>query len=67
MLNLQKKSKIYLLRNNKDVINRLEFIDDIKYQNKINCIIQYIENDMSDNEYNIWLKNFKKIPVFLTK
>ena len=56
-----------MLRTNEKLLNKLDFIDKIKYQDKVNAIIQYIENDMSINEYNLWKNNFKTIPNFLSK
>lgn len=63
----KRKAEIYLLRTNEKLLNKLDFIDKIKYQDKVNAIIQYIENDMSINEYNLWKNNFKTIPNFLSK
>jgi phosphoribosylaminoimidazolecarboxamide formyltransferase/IMP cyclohydrolase len=58
----RRKAEIYLLRNNKFVTDSLNFIDNIKYQDKINATIQYIEDDMSHREKQLWLKNFKEQP-----
>jgi len=58
----RRKAEIYLLRNNKYVTDSLDFIDNIKYQDKINATIQYIEDDMSRREKQLWLKNFKEQP-----
>ena len=58
----RRKAEIYLLRNNKSVTDNLYFVDNIKYQDKINATIQYIEDDMSDHEKQKWLQHFKEPP-----
>ena len=58
----RRKAEIYLLRNNKSVTDNLDFVDNIKYQDKINATIQYIEDDMSDHEKRRWLHHFKEPP-----
>jgi phosphoribosylaminoimidazolecarboxamide formyltransferase / IMP cyclohydrolase len=63
----KRKAIIYLLRNSIEKDNKLEFIDNIKYQDRVNAVIQYLEDDMSANEEKIWCKLFKTPPKFLTK
>lgn len=63
----KRKAEIYLIRTNTLLTSHLEFRDKIKYQEKVNATIQYIENDMSENEYRLWLDNFKTNPTFLTQ
>ena len=58
----RRKAEIYLLRNNKSITDNLIFKEGTKYQNKINATIQYIENDMSKHETQLWLENFKENP-----
>lgn len=60
----RKKAEIYLLRNSPLVL-KLPFKVGIKYQDKINAQIQYIENDMSELEYHRWLDLFEYIPEFI--
>jgi phosphoribosylaminoimidazolecarboxamide formyltransferase/IMP cyclohydrolase len=63
----KRKATIYLLRKSIEKENSLDFIDNIKYQDRVNAIIQYLENDMSKNEMRLWCKWFKTPPTFLTK
>lgn len=60
----KRKGLIYLLRKNPEL--KLDFRDNMKYQEKVNATIQYLENDMSINEYNLWKELFNNIPKFLT-
>ena len=52
------------MRLHPNVVN-LPFKENIKFQDKINAQIQYIECDMSQIEYNRWLELFNNIPEFL--
>ena len=61
----KRKGLIYLLRKNPEL--KLDFRDNMKYQEKVNATIQYLENDMSINEYNLWKELFNNIPKFLTE
>jgi phosphoribosylaminoimidazolecarboxamide formyltransferase / IMP cyclohydrolase len=58
----KRKAEIYILRNNKNIVDNLRFKDNIKYQNRVNATIQYIEDDMSVNEKKLWLMNFDTPP-----
>ena len=61
----KRKAEIYLLRNNTDL--NLEFKKEVKFQERVNATIQYLENDMSKNEYNLWKNLFINLPKFLTE
>jgi len=60
----RKKAELYLLRKHPRVIN-MDF-KHIKYQDRINAIFQYIENDMSVIEEERWINLFNVVPEFLT-
>lgn len=58
----RQKAEIWVLRQQ---IN-LDFLDNIKKQDRINAIISYLQDDFSDIEYKHWCSLFKKIPKPLT-
>jgi phosphoribosylaminoimidazolecarboxamide formyltransferase/IMP cyclohydrolase len=55
------KAETWLLRRSQRVLD-LKFIDGIKKQDKINSIIQYIEDDFTPIEYNLWKQSYDQIP-----
>jgi phosphoribosylaminoimidazolecarboxamide formyltransferase/IMP cyclohydrolase len=58
----KRKAEKYLLRLNKDITNKLIFKKGVKYQQRVNATIQYIENDMSENEKLLWNDLFEIVP-----
>ena len=58
----KRKAEKYLLRLNKDITNKLIFKKGVKYQQRVNASIQYIENDMSENEKLLWNDLFEIVP-----
>jgi phosphoribosylaminoimidazolecarboxamide formyltransferase / IMP cyclohydrolase len=58
----KRKAEKYLLRLNKDITNKLIFKKGVKYQQRVNATIQYIENDMSENEKLLWNELFEIVP-----
>lgn len=59
----RRKAEIYLLRQNTNITNKLVFKKDVKYQQRVNATIQYIENDMSYNEKKLWDTLFEFVPA----
>ena len=55
------KAETWFLRNHKK-IKDLPFKTGVKKQDRVNAIIQYIEDDFTEVEYNKWLLNFTKNP-----
>ena len=57
----RKKAELFLLRSHPTVKN-LVFRKEVKHQQRINAIYQYLENDMSEIEYNNWVALFEIPP-----
>ena len=57
----RKKAELFLLRSHPTVKN-LVFKKEVKHQQKINAIYQYLENDMSKIEYDNWVTLFEMSP-----
>ena len=54
------KADVWFLRSHiKTLALKYLFKDGLKRHEKVNAIIQFINNDFTDNEYNLWLQNFK--------
>ena len=65
-----KKARKWVLTVHPKTLKMLEHLKPgIKRQDKVNIIIQFLENDFTDNEYRIWINNFIESykPDFITK
>ena len=55
----------YFLRQHPTVLN-LKFKKELKNQDRINAQIQYIEENMSSEEYNLFMNKFESFDKFLS-
>jgi len=62
----RKKAETWYLRRHHKILS-FQFKPHIKKQEKINLIIQYIDDDFTDIEYNNWKKLFINIPELMSK
>jgi phosphoribosylaminoimidazolecarboxamide formyltransferase/IMP cyclohydrolase len=47
-------------------IQEFKFVDGVKRQERINAIIQFIEDDFTPIEYNMWKQQFAEVPILFT-
>lgn len=58
----RRKAEIWFLRQHPDIKN-IKFKENVKYQSRINGTIQFIENDLTPAEYELWKELFQEIPT----